>query len=909
MRFAELSKEDRVFICEQIPINEAKQHLKNHSRETSEIYKGRVQSLSKERMVSILASNERRPFISDFVDRYLNLHMDMVREITSRLIEKEEMNQQKALAFTLSNSIFASRVSIYLKLVEEDYSEAYCQLLQNYVSMLNEETKTHPSNSDAEEIIEKKALEEKIALLESQKEEAKTKHLAEVQALATEESKLKQELDRRTDELKEVKEKLSTTELKIAEQSRVIDAYQNPPMPPLRYEHRSLCRVDVTGEIIWLIRLADYSGDTLMSCDVDPDRPRIFDNRDRLFPKDGPREDGYIGVWDWRTVPNRTDPEKDYVLSAHCPEITPIEVIIVNYQGDINALTSELQTGVEAEPSVERILFSVYKGSGAYSGVLCSVNDLVFVGGKVRLSERVYRLPLYEFTKQSLIEIENRRYHRKRNLGPEKETITIIEPLDIVKHTLLNRMTWSAAKQQGVLKSDWRTMRDFIKEIESEDYYQSIVEACGCSLAEAHSYTDQFLETVKEHISLEDVDSRLLSFIAMNHPELRKKCMNLLTQQWQEENQESIRRKEEERTAVIDEISALKTDRERLSSEIESFRSELACADDQIQERRQLADDVEKKVAERIAAAKKNAADFICEMAFHAPNTQTVVMESVQRHNEQAMIVPGVELSSEDAEALHSWKEVVDNLCDNLEEAGVMSTFRRGFSAFLYASYCNHFSVLLVGPNGREIADALSATLMGKTADYLDCTHIRYSDASEIIDELDESVLVLDHPLVSDWAGHIPDITRKKNCFPVFVHPYKEDMAVEPAGIANYLVPVFTEWIIDQLPSGVCFPCGIGEGFRRFDAPKTARVHKKLLSRLGVAPIAQGIMQRVLTSMHGMCEDNSADNDATLCLAPMAYLMNQTDYLIEKIEEKDQKKLPMSEKAREYLIELLRSAQ
>lgn len=902
MRFAELSKEDRVFICEQIPIKEAKIYLQNHPKETSKIYKGMVKSLTKERIVDILASNEKQHFISDYVDEILKKELELIRIASNHLVDVGEMNQQEALAFTLSSSIFSSRVSIYLKLAEKDYSEAYCLLLQTYVSMLKERKDSPSEESDAEDNNERKDLEEKIAMLEAQKEEAQAKHIAEVQALATEGNRLKQELDQRTEELKGVKEKLSTTELQIAEQSRVIDAYRNPPMPPLRYEHRSLCRVDASGEKKWLIRLADYSGDTLMNFEPDLTRPRRFDNRDRWYTEDAPRVNGYIGVWDWNTYPLDYDLKKDGIECVFRPEIIPVEVIIIGGIGNIESLISALRTGVEAQQCAERTLFAVYNGAGKYSGVLCSTGDLTIIDDRLRLSKKTYSLPIYEFNRQNIIQAEERWVLRTINPGLERKTVTIIDPLEIVKDCLLERMTNKSARTHQITRKELRSIREYVDSIKTEDYYRTIMEACGCSLAEAQSYTEQFLESVNKHIHLEDVDSNLLAFIAMNHPELRQKCMELLTQQWEEENRESILRKEEERTSVINEISALKTDRVELASEIEHFRRELASADEQIRERKQLAEDVEKKVEERIAAAKKNAADFICEMAFSAPRIPLEHKEETSASTAVSGLVRGGTLD-EEPECLENWRNTLNSINDNLEDIGVGSQYRMGLSAFLYSCYLHHFPVLLAGPNGREIADALSAVLTGRLADYVDCSESQYRDVLPQIESLEDSVLVCDHPFVTEWVGHLPEFSRKQNVFTVFVHPYKEDLAVEPGGIVNYMLPLLTEFFVDQAPTRDVTMCRRTEGYREYALQKPGRDHQKQLSRLPFSTLARNKLHRVLTDMRSMCESQNDDYAFVLGLAPLAFLSDRTDQLVEMLDKK--KLILSSDSIRKDIIGML----
>ena len=905
MNYSEIPEQDRIFICSQIPVNDIKRFLQDHPSETSKIYKGRVKTLTHEKMVYLLTANEKKPFIANFVGSYLEIQLNAVQSDCTDLVEAEHMDQQEALVHALSRSIFASRIPLYLMLTDETYNEKYSALLQTCVAILDESKGETLEPCSESEDHEREEHQQQIAQMEEKQRDLQLQFEERMRSLSSQRDQIQQELSLRIAEVQSVNEKLNASECEIAELKNQLYAYQNPKMPPLRYEHRSLCKVEDTGERIWLIRLADYSGDTLTACDIDPDRPKLFDNRDRLFQKDGPDEIGYIGVWDWKTVPSYSDPAKDYVESAYCPEVSPIEVIIFRGKDEIESLISDLQTGVTVEPSVEKILFSIYKGSGNYVGVLCPTSNLVLSAGKVKLSERTYSLPQYEFKSQNMISIGERRYYRKNSLGPASKMIPITDPLDIVKQTILDRMTRQAARKQGIIKNDWRKIRSFIQSLETEDFYRSIMETCGCSLAEAHSYTSDLLQRAESYIQAEDIDSTFLGDIAMNHAGLKKKCMELLTEEWEEAYGEEIRGAREKEAAIRGEIATLAQEKEMITAECAQMKNELTKADTLILEKKTLADEVEKKVAERIAVAQKNAADFICEMAFHTPYFMPKQAEPETKRPKKTAIIRGTEWNEDDIEGLSTWKDVLNAVCDALEEAGIAIQYRYAFGAYLYSCYLNHFPVLLAGPFGREIADAFSLVLTGRRADYVDCTSNSYRRVNSEINELNKSVLVVDHPFVNEWVGHIPEFSVKSNCFTIFVHPYKEDLVMEPSGILNYMIPLLTDLVIDQVPQRNFFGCHLEEGFQEYSGQKAVEYHRKLLQRFQVTPIVYSKVCRVLTDMHAMCEDRNADNDGILCLAPLAYIMDKTNLLVKKLKENDTRTLPMSTEVSSYLLRML----
>lgn len=381
--------------------------------------------------------------------------------------------------------------------------------------------------------------------------------------------------------------------------------------------------------------------------------------------------------------------------------------------------------------------------------------------------------------------------------------------------------------------------------------------------------------------------------------------MELLTEEWESEQSDAINRSKEEETAVRNSINSLKVEQKKLTESNSQMNSVLERADALIHEREQLAKDVEKKVAQRIAAARQNAADFISEMALSAPYLLPGDKKAEQMNSLYARLIQGAKLVSGEPELLSDWQVTLNAICENLKDAGVADQYQYGLSAYLYSCYLNHFPILLAGPNGREIADALSAVLTGRLADYLDCSECQYGDILPEIDSLEHSVLVCDHPFVSNWVEHLPEFSRKQNVFTIFVHPYKEDLAVEPVGIVNYMIPLLTEFFVDSVPTRGYYPCCRLEKYKDYTGQRLTHRHQKMFTRLRTSPIVRNKLQRVLTDLRGMCNAQKDDHDLVLCLAPLAYLMDKTDILSEMMKESGSRSLQLTSDVRDLIIWML----
>lgn len=904
MYYSELSDQEKQFICEQIPDEKIKRFLQDHPKDTAKLYKGRVKSLSHEQLIKLLIWYEKESFISNFLAAITKSAVQSVLDRKNELESKGERNSQIALAQALSESIFADHVELYLKLDDKAGMEEYCAILQAYIHLLQQNRVDIPEPSSALEETAKSSSEDAISNLRDEHLK-ETERLEEtIQSLIAQKEHLQQKLEQNQLAEQDAKNQCVEAEQEITALKHKLDAFENPPVPPQLFAHRSLCRVEMR-ERIWLKRLADYNGDTLYAFDADPNLPKSFDNRDRLYQKDGPKEIGAIGVWDWQTTPTYDDPEKDYVESRFCQFINPVEVIIFPGRQKVETLVEGLKAGVNVSLSAQRALLSVHLGDGTFAGLLVNSSQLVNISDKVTLTENTYSLQLYQFKPQMLIQIEDRWYFRKTNLGPARETIAIADPLDVVRRELLSRLTWQKAKEQGFIKRDWNDVKELIQSVNTADFEQDVMKSCGCSQEEARNYISDFIMKAEQYIRADDLDSRLLKNVAMQHTELRTKCMELLTEQWQLDYNKQRTEAEQVQSSLLKEITELERKKDALSSEYAAIQLELDSADERIEEKKKLANEVERMVTEKIAAARSDAASFLAEMAFWSPTVPERPSEQREKRAKRSSICFGTVLQEDEVEELHTWKEVLDALGDNLEAAGVAQSYRSALGTYLYSCFLNRTPVLLAGPFGREIADAFSLVLTGKTADYLDCSLCTYRRGMGDIQLLSSSVLVIDHPFEKEWAEHIPELSTLPNCFVMFTHPFREDLLIEPVGMMNYMIPILTELVIDHAPQKDYFSCCLSSLFLDFQQERTVAFHRRILKRIHVNSYITGKICRILTDYHGMSGDQNADHDCLLCLAPLAYLTEHADTLVEELRKTDSKSLPVSSDARAHLLQSL----
>jgi len=119
-----------------------------------------------------------------------------------------------------------------------------------------------------------------------------------------------------------------------------------------------------------MARMADLSDGKLNKFLVNPDLPKTFENKDKIYWRNGPSAPGFVGVWDWTAYPNNKDSEKDYVKSNFNSGIVPTEVVIFDACKTMPELISVLQTGYTGRLSSKKFLFA-YRDEDRNSILIC----------------------------------------------------------------------------------------------------------------------------------------------------------------------------------------------------------------------------------------------------------------------------------------------------------------------------------------------------------------------------------------------------------------------------------------------------------------------------------------------------------------------------------------------------------
>ena len=416
---------------------------------------------------------------------------------------------------------------------------------------------------------------------------------------------------------------------------------------------------------------------------------------------------------------------------------------------------------------------------------------------------------------------------------------------------------------------------------------QELSEQCNCTEVDAQKLIQEFVQEADAYLSASDVEDETLRQIILRKPELEKRCKELLTKEWAEDNDEKLREAENFLQQKKDEAEKAKTRFDQLNSDYVTLEQKLKESNNELEKREQLAAEVEQRVADRIAKAQKDAADFIASQAF-LPQSKNV---NDQKVSETAAFVSG-ETQGENLVVLKTLDDVMEELAYNLRDAGVQEKYAKALAAYLCSAYRHHTPVLLAGPNGLGIVQAFSMTLFGKSAAILSCMGEYSEDIYDACEESDDEVVAILNPFCVGWTQRIPLFVGEISKFCFLITPYVEDLQVEPLGMLNYLLPLATEFFVDKRPTGMYPPNKLGMDFSELPEQKMRRFNEKFLTKFG--SLAKRNLWEIFADMEYMLKDDSIKETANsylFGLLPFACFAGKFDMLLEQLE-KDVDKLP-----------------
>lgn len=470
------------------------------------------------------------------------------------------------------------------------------------------------------------------------------------------------------------------------------------------YKHVSVCKVYYDWEnTCWLSRIADINDGKLSVFIKNDSLPHYFDNRDKLYWKDGPSEDGTIGVWQWNAVDNRTNPGKDYVTTSYVKNAALIEIIEFSDCHSFEELADALISRNISSIFASKIMVVSRDAERQLIGLLCRKLDFDINGSTAKLKSKVFTLPGYEISSVDIITIGDRKLYSHTTAGMPQKIIQLRNPISVAKEVVVSHATLTALRSLEITKREAQSCQAFLKKLPVLTIYDEISEAYSCSLDEAKKYVSDFIEMADSYLTEADLDTATLAAAVERSSTLQNRCKAILTEEWQKENTEKITEAQNQLNDVQTKIEYATKKVQLAKEEIETLEQKKVEIQSEIDRQLSFAEEVKANVQKHITDAKQNASQFISDMAFIGPVSGIPTVSAT----EQKVLVRRT-IAGEHGESIDDRDDFADALSENLEAIGY-----RDFSASAMAEIMT-FSIensmpIVCGTNAARVADCMAA--------------------------------------------------------------------------------------------------------------------------------------------------------------------------------------------------------
>lgn len=715
--FGDLSQKELEYICERIPFDVIRNYFQKNPKEFGKIKSGfRPETLSDRDTLDTFVKNVNKPFVTAFIESTVTRWLEQIQDNINKL-ENAGYSAGEALLKTIPNCFFADCPSLYFKLVNRDVNNDYIQLLKDALSFAEKISKNKSASEEkniSTSILLNEAnvkIDELNAEIERYKEHEKILN-NNIKELKLHTKTCNDEVENINSKLKKAEENLYNMQSELEHYKRlceyVDDEFRQDEFWQFQYVSIGQISHDYNGQI-WINRLADISDGEIQLFIPDDNAPHYFENRDRLYWKNGPATDGEIAIWSWRADPRDVDPSKDYIKSEYNRNTKFTEVIEFPQCKNLTDIAKYITQWFEKTFISDKVLFVCTTSSGIKEGLLCSPGNLECSGTKVRLDKSVFMLPHYTVRFTDTIKLAGIRVFRKMNLGIPQSVYRVRTPFDAIKEMLLSRASITHLRENGWSKKEAQRCRNYLENIPKQTIVQELAETFACKEQEAKEYVDSFFNSVDSYLTSSDFDTQILAVALERNTDLIMRCKEQLTDEWRKENSTMFELAQEELKEAEKATVKERKDAEVLIKQKSELAEEINGINNKIEEKKRLALEVESKIAKRIEEAKKNAAEFISQMAFVSPVREQSSSEKSngKKINIYKSLMPCV--NGGNIDDIDTFEE---ELIANFNIIGYREEVSIEMAQTISFGIGNHIPIV-IGDNSTSIGQCVAATIKG----------------------------------------------------------------------------------------------------------------------------------------------------------------------------------------------------
>ncbi|WP_295361406.1 hypothetical protein [uncultured Pseudoramibacter sp.] len=676
-----------------------------------------------------------------------------------------------------------------------------------------------------------------------------------------------------------------------------------------------ICEVKPSNNGVILQWLAGIKDGTIVR--LKQDKLRLEKDKKYYYKSNGPEKIGTIGVWNWTRQTNQTDGNIVFIQSQYTENVRPIEIIAIELQVQSKSEVANYirSNAIKAKENGLDVLicFPSSEKENLYDGVYCKNDEFEIIDSKLHLKDNIHKFPLFQIDSNEIVRTKQYDFYYRLELGVANDFIELKEPKEILIDLLLEHSDWASMSAKGLSQKDYKIVNKYLNDFLNKDFYEEFAERSGCTLTDAKAICRDFIKNSGTYLQEKsDGENQFIDDIFEHNRSLREKYEKRVDEKWNEKHASKIQAEQKEydnlkqkikneqsglqqlKNDLSSEIKVLKQEKEKEAHALEKWKEEsqqkkvnkeieLNILKDQIDRKQKQIKELEQKVAKQREKAEK-----ITNQADNQIVSQSKRINSIESPQDvEKLFIEGKPLADNDIDECANWSDMCSILKENFGIAGVdenENSILTGFVSYLYAAYLNEIPVLLAGPNAKNIADAFSAAVYGKTADRFNCEG-QYQ-ITKLSNGNESPFTVIDNVFHANWLDHVDDITSEfQYCW--FTNAFAENLIIEPRGLYNYMIPVVTDLFVTVRPD--TDPTYYGKQKQDFDIKgedRKIRSCLKVLQGFGLGSLYRRNIEMILKTLNGM-PGYSDDWAYYFVLLPYAILTGNERFLVETIESSE----------------------
>lgn len=587
---------------------------------------------------------------------------------------------------------------------------------------------------------------------------------------------------------------------------------------------KSLCYVRSSDDS-GIVRLADVMENELRLFYEDQNRPRKFDNRGVLYNKDSHFPVGFWGIIEWTVGPNNNDPRNDYVNPIRKSQETPILIWPTPSISDVEEVKERLKVGVRVNAKGKiRTLFvpncsyqNLGRGFTYVEGALCTLEDCDCedIDGETvwKLKPETAFLPVYKISSRQTVDIKyldkQFRFLNSLNLGTPNKNIAVKTPKEIALDVVNEKWPSVVNAAKELNRGDKQAIKKCFERLPVTTIVEEIARRYKCSLEEAESYWEETRRYVDGWIEVEDGDIKVFVEFLERNDELRERYYAFWRKQFEnrlkEEEKKTSERREAAEKDLRDALSQKKRVEEERDALIETQKrliAETAALESECERKKNALRQIERELSEAIrrewSAAEENPAEFWAKkVVFSTEISRDGAKQCDDGRNvrKSSLFTPGVALSVEMEK--NDKTSLVKALAERLAKQ-IESDFVEELAAFLIAAFARREPLILAGPCGDRVVEALAA-VRGRRPGTLRCDGDWNEDAVAQAANGDDEIILVKNALNPRWVDRWPDAVAESAKRWILTTPFAEDLTLLPQGFYNYFTPVLTDILVGKV--------------------------------------------------------------------------------------------------------------